>query len=162
MDWEQIKGLKDKPRFVYEGKGTIPSKNDGGSLLIPIDITSDAHFYSELITITYQTLSDAGDPKDDGVNHLSLKITDGSTRRELNTDFIDRAPFSSPGRQRTQGIAGDPSQELHVSGFPWPYLWESNGAIQLDVRNDSDVPLKVTFQFHGFKYPVSIWGAVDE
>jgi len=151
MNWEEIKLLQKKPRFVYEGKDTVPGRSLGGSKLIVIDITSDAHFYSELLTITYNTLDDDGN--DDGVNHLSVKITDGEIRRELNTDFIDLAPFAVPGRQRTPGVPGDPGNELHVAGFPWPYLWGANGSINLDTRNDSDSELTVTYQFHGFKFP---------
>lgn len=159
LNWEEIKQIQKSPRFVYEGKDVIPPKSTGGAKLINIDITSDAHFYSEVLTITYNTLDDNGD--DDGVNHLSVRITDGDIRRELNTDFIDLANIAVPGRQRTTGIPGDPSSELHVPGFPWPYLWSANGAIQLDTRNDSESEINVTYQFHGFKFPVSVFGAIE-
>lgn len=167
LNWEQIKELRKTPRFVYEGKGTIPAKASGGAKLIPIDITSDAHFYSEVVTISYQTLNivDVGGVPtlvDDGVNHLSVKITDGSIGREMNTDFIDLAPFAAYGRERSPGVAGDPSSELHIPGFPWPYLWESRGAINLDTRNDSDSEIKVTYQFHGYKYKVKVFGDLEK
>lgn len=115
-------------------------------------IQNGFHFWSEFLTITYNTLSDAG--ADDGVNRFTAQFKSGANQIGLSNDFIDLATIATPGRQRTIGVAGDPSQPLHIQGLPWPYLYESNGSIIVDLRKSGTSTQTVKFVWTGFLIPV--------
>jgi len=116
-------------------------------------IQNGFHFWSEFLTTTYPTIADNG--TDDGVNRISAQFKSGSNQIGLSNDFIDLATIAVPGRQRTIGVAGDPSQGLQVQGFPWPYLYEATGSIIVDLRKEGTSTETVRFVFTGFIIPVS-------
>jgi len=127
----------------------------GGATLSDLpqkQIQNGFHFWSEFLTITYPTISSAG--LDDGVNNLSAQFKSGSNQIGLSNDFIDLATIAVPGRQRSPGLAGDPSQPLNIQGFPWPYLYEATGAIMVDLRKTGTSVETVRFVWTGFLIPV--------
>jgi len=131
------------------------------STIVPATSTSDLpqkqiqngfHFWSEILTITYGTIADGG--TDDGVNRFTAQFKSGSNQIGLSNDFIDLACIAAPGRQRTIGVAGDPSNSLHIAGFPWPYLYEATGSIIVDLRKSGTSTQTCKFVWTGFLIPV--------
>jgi hypothetical protein len=116
-------------------------------------IQNGFHFWSEFLTITYNTLVDGG-AADDGVNRFTAQFKSGANQIGLSNDFIDLATIATPGRQRTIGIAGDPSLPLHIQGFPWPYLYEATGSVIVDLRKTGTSTQTVRFVWTGFLIPV--------
>lgn len=136
--------------FQYALQSTIV----GASSDLPQkQIQNGFHFWSEFLTITYNTLADGG-AADDGVNRFTAQFKSGSNQIGLSNDFIDLATIATPGRQRTIAIAGDASQSLHIQGFPWPYLYEATGAIMVDLRKSGTSTQTVRFVWTGFLIPV--------
>lgn len=137
--------------FQYALSSTIA----GASSDLPQkQIQNGFHFWSEFLTITYNTLADGG-AADDGVNRFTAQFKSGANQIGLSNDLIDLATIATPGRQRTVGIAGDPSQPLHIQGFPWPYLYEATGSIIVDLRKSGTSTQTVRFVWTGFLVPVS-------
>lgn len=135
--------------FQYALSSTIAG---AGSDLPQKQIQNGFHFWSEFLTVTYNTLSDGG--ADDGVNRFTAQFKSGSNQIGLSNDFIDLATIATPGRQRTIGVAGDPSLPLHIQGFPWPYLYEATGSIIVDLRKTGTSTQTVRFVWTGFLIPV--------
>lgn len=128
----------------------------GGAAEAQINISSSEHFYSEFVTISYNTLDAGG--LDDGVTHLSVQIRDSAGSLTLTDQQVPLELLAAPGRQRTTAVAGDPSLPLHIQGFPFPYLWEASGNIIMDFRNNIDADQVVNVAWHGWKYPVWSFG----
>lgn len=122
-----------------------------GSDLPQKQIQNGFHFWSEFLTVTYNTVSDAG--LDDGVNRFSAQFKSGANQIGLSNDLIDLATIATPGRQRTAALAGDPNQTLQVQGFPWPYLYEATGSIVVDLRKAGTSTQTVRFVWTGFLVP---------
>lgn len=139
--------------FIFTGTKTVPA---GGSIVLQLPIGNDAHFASWFFTCTYPTIQ-AG--VDDGVSRLAVQVRDDASQRALSNDFVDLATIAVPGRRRTVGIAGDPSQAINIPGMPFPRLWEANSNIEMDFRNTSDTDAEVKIAWHGYKYPTWIYGA---
>lgn len=136
--------------FQYALSSTIA----GASSDLPQkQIQNGFHFWSKILTITYNTLADGG-AVDDGVNRFSAQFKSGSNQIALSNDLIDLATIATPGRQRTIGIAGDASQGLAIQGFPWPYLYEATGSIMVDLRKSGTSTQTVRFVWTGFLIPV--------
>jgi len=114
-------------------------------------IQNGFHFWSEFMTITYNTVTVAG--ADDGVCQLSAQFKSGSNQIGLSNYFIDLATVATPGRQRTVAVAGDPSNGLQIQGFPWPYLYEAAGAIIVDLRKSIAAAITTKFVWTGFLIP---------
>jgi hypothetical protein len=124
-----------------------------GSDLPQKQIQNGFHFWSELLTITYPTIADGG--TDDGVCRFTAQFKSGSNQIALSNDFIDLATIAAPGRVRTLAVAGDPSSSLHITGFPWPYLYEATGSIIVDLRKTGTSTGRVRFVWTGFLIPVN-------
>lgn len=135
--------------FQYALNSTIAG---AGAALPQQQIQNGFHFWSEFLTITYNTLADGG-AADDGVNRFSAQFKSGANQIGLSNDFIDLATIATPGRQRTIGIAGDPSQSLNIQGFPWPYLYEATGSIMVDLRKIGTSTQTARFVWTGFLIP---------
>ena len=137
-------------RFLYTGTKTIPALAQAGSAILQIQIQNDAHFLSEFFTVTYPTVDGEAD---DGVTRLSVSLMDG-TQLKLTSDFVDLATIATPGRQRSAGIAGDPSLPLHIQGLPFLHVWESTSQILMDMRNTADTAASVSWTWSGYKIPL--------
>lgn len=135
--------------FQYALSSTIAG---AGSALPQKQIQNGFHFWSEFLTVTYNTLSDGG--ADDGVNRFTAQFKSGANQIGLSNDLIDLSTIATPGRQRTIAVAGDPNQELHIQGFPWPYLYEATGSIIVDLRKSGTSTQTVRFVWTGFLIPV--------
>lgn len=138
-------------KFLYPLIGTITPLSTSGSVFLERVVQNDADFLCLSMSCTYQTKFTG--PVDDGVNRLTAKFKDGGSQITLVDDFVDLATIASPGRQRSVGLAGDPSQGLNIPGWPWLHLYPANGAIQIELRNSSTQSLDVSFTFDGFKVP---------
>lgn len=122
-------------------------------------IQSGFHFWSEFLTITFETLdTEDGSVTDTGVCMMSAQFKSGSNQIGLSNDFIDLQTIAVPGRVQAFGIAGNPSNPLHIQGFPWPYLYESTGSITIDLRKNvlGNADTKTKFVFTGFLIPTFI------
>lgn len=144
-------------KFQYPLSGTVTPLTQAGSVLLTRNIQNDADFLCLDMTCTFQTLT-AG-PADSGVNNLSFKIKDGASQLSLVDDFVDLGTVATPGRVRTLGVAGDPSNALGIPGFPFLHLFRASGQIQLELRNPGTVAEDVKFTFDGYKIPR---GKIDE
>lgn len=136
--------------FQYALSSTIAG---AGSDLPQKQIQNGFHFWSEFLTMTYNTLSDGG--ADDGVNRFTAQFKSGANQIGLSNDLIDLATIAAPGRQRTVGVAGDPSLPLHIQGLPWPYLYEATGSIIVDLRKSGTSTQTIRFVWTGFLIPVA-------
>ena len=133
--------------FQYEFQATVPAL---GTAFPTKQIQNGFHFFCEMLTLSYPTVN-AG--VDDGVTRLSGVFKSGTNQIGLSSGAINFANIAVPGRQRTVGLAGDPSQGINIPGFPWPYLYESSGSISCDVSNAASVAAIVDFTFTGFLIP---------
>ncbi len=146
--------------FQYALQSTLP--NQGAySDLAQVAMQSGFHFWSEFLTITYNTLAD-GSATDDGVCRFSAQFKSGGNQIGLSNGQIDLATIAAPGRVRTIGIAGDPAQQLHIQGLPWPYLYEATGAIIADVRKAGTGVGTVKFVWTGFLIPLERCRTAEE
>ena len=93
--------------FKYTGSVSIAASGTG---VVNISVSSDAHFRCEYITASFTTLTGAA--ADGGANGISMRMIDQGRSLTLFDDFISAELFSSPGRQRVSGVAGDPSNQL--------------------------------------------------
>lgn len=161
MDFATVRRLKAQ-KFLYTLGGTIPAANgpSAGALELSTPIQQGFSFWSEIMTIAFTTLNDAG--ADNGVNYLTAQFKDGANQLGLSNTFIDLATLAAPGRQRSIGVAGDPSNQLATLGVPFPHLWLSTGTIIADVRNASNTGNLVRFTWNGYLIPDSQMAAFDQ
>lgn len=132
------------------------------------DLQAAYHFFSAFWTVTYPTKQNVGTPPvltDDGVTRLAVRFKDKSRSTNLTTEnFLDLATLGAPGRQRTPGVTGDPSQQLHITGVEWPYLYEAKGGVVVEVANNANVDYAagdVNFTFKGYLIPTAVFATGD-
>lgn len=114
-----------------------------------IDIKSDAHFMVEYVTGNFTTLNGAG-PADDGTNHITLRITDGSNDLKLFDAPVPLDLFLSPGRVLAAGVAGNPSNQLFYP-IKFEHTFPASGKIILEFQNNADQDNEVNLLFMGRK-----------
>jgi hypothetical protein len=132
--------------FCIPAQIIIPANAGGPDLTI--DIKRDAHFECFFITGSFQTLNVAG--ADDGVNHVSIRISDGSNDLKLMDNFIPANLFLSPGRTLTPGVAGNPSNSLFYP-FPFYHIFPANGGIIVESANNGATQNVLNLLFWGKK-----------
>lgn len=137
-------------KFIYPNNGTALA---GRTTPFNVVVQNDADFLCLAVTMVFPTIDDDSGTVDNGVNLLSATFSDGASQLPLSNDFVDLSTIAAPGRQRYPGVSGDPSNALNIPGYPWLHLYEGNGAIQMQVANDSalDIPLKTSWD--GYKVP---------
>ena len=160
MDFMTVRRLKAR-KFAYTLAGSVPAFNgpQAGALELSEPIQQGFHFWSEIMTISFTTLNSAG--ADDGVSQLTCQFKDGANQLGLSNTFVDLATISAPGRQRSTGVAGDPSNQLQTTGVPWPHLWLGTGAIIADMRNASNTANMVDLTWNGYLIPESMINQFD-
>lgn len=126
---------------------------NGGAPDLTIDIKSDAHFECHYITGNFTTLNEAG--ADDGTNHISLRITDGSNDLKLMNNFIPANLILSPGRVLAAGVAGNPSSNLFYP-FPFYHIFPASGGIVIESQNDGATDNVLNLLFWGKKLRASL------
>jgi len=123
-----------------------------------LDIKADGHFKCEVVTGNFTTLIDdplnPGTTIDDGTNHLTVQILDGSNELRLFDGQVPLDLFLTPGRVLSQPsplvIAGNPSNALfYPTGMK--HIFGAKGSIDLRFRNNSTVANTVNLLFMGYK-----------
>jgi len=148
-------------KFYYTLAGLIPALNgpQAGRSELQQNIQAGFHFWCELLTVSFSTVNSAG--VDDGVCTLSAQFKDGANQVGLSNTFVNLSLLSAPGRQRSVGLAGDPSNQLATPGLPWPHLYIETGGIITDLSNASNSPNQVNLGYSGYLIPVSMLGKFD-
>jgi len=127
---------------------TIPALSEVNAR---IDITTLGHFMMQSFTGSYTTkILDGQDPTDDGINHLSIKMLDGSNNRTLFEDYIPASLILSPGREKILPAVGNDSEPLRLE-YSFIYTFAMNGAIQVNIKNDSDYENILKMAFKGIR-----------
>lgn len=137
--------------FKYFGSVSIPAVGAGGAAQLSISVSSDAHFRCRYITASYTTLDVGG--ADGGANGITMQLVDQGRSLTLFDDQISAELFSSPGRQRSSGVAGDPSNQLFYP-IDFDYMFLANSTIFCDLRNTLATANTFNICFHGSKYRV--------
>ncbi len=160
MDFATVRRLKAR-KFLYTLSGSVPAFNgsNAGALELTQPIQQGFHFWSEILTISFTTLNSAG--ADDGVNQITAQFKDGANQLGLSNTFIDLATLSAPGRQRSTGVAGDPSNQLSTAGIPFPHLWLGTGSLIADLRNASNTANNFRGTWNGYLIPESMINQFD-
>lgn len=132
--------------FKYTTGGNVPANS---SAIFEIAISADAAFHAQSVTGEFTTLNAGG--ADGGANGLTMQWFDDGRDLRLFNDFIPCSLVFSPGRQRSSGIAGDPSQQLF---FPieFDYLFKPTSTFRCEVRNSLATDNNFQMCFHGTKY----------
>jgi hypothetical protein len=147
--------MKDLQQIQYDNclyiRGVVPSLANGGRLSDQINIGALGDFRIERFTLDYTTLIyDAQDTyKDDGVDHMAIKLTDGNTGYQLFENLIPLHLWAMPGRTRFYdsavafitdplGAAPPASEPLLYPGFPFQFLLAANNILEIEASNDSD------------------------
>ncbi len=128
--------------------GTVPASS---TLTEDIVINNDVHFVSETMTGWYTTLIVGG--ADGGASQISavIKLV---AKYDLYYDAIDLASFLSPGRQRSSGVAGDPS---NTPFYPKKFynLFPARSIIRCTFTSAAVVDNEVEIALHGREYIVA-------
>ncbi len=86
-----------------------------GNQTYKLQVPANGSFEVEQLLITYTTLDDdGGNPVDNGVSGISLKIKDRGTQREL-TDLLPIESIATPGRVKSLAASGADSNVLQIS-----------------------------------------------
>ena len=114
-----------------------------------VDISADSAFHCQSITGQFTTLTGAA--ADGGANGLTMQWFDDGRDLRLFNDFIPCSLVFSPGRQRSSGVAGDPSNQLF---FPieFDYLFKPTSAFRIEVRSTLAFANDFQICLHGTKY----------
>jgi hypothetical protein len=117
---------------------------NSGAPDVTVNIKSDAHFECFFLTGSFTTLNVAG--ADDGTNHISVRISDGSNDLKMMDNFIPANLFMSPGRVLAPATAGNPSNTLFYP-FPFYHIFPASGGIIIESQNagGSDNTLNLLF-----------------
>src|SRR5690606_4455428 len=126
-----------------------------GGADISIDIKRDAHFECYFLTGSFTTLTGGAD---DGVNHVSIRISDGSNDLKLMENFIPANLFLSPGRALSSGIDGNPTNQL-IYPFPFYPIFPANGSIIVEGANNGTTQNVLNLLFWGKKLRATIGDA---
>lgn len=120
----------------------------GESEVMDMGIAASHDFACLYLKGTFTTNTVAGD---DGVCQMAAKITDNGSQTILWPDPVNLALELSPGRQRTTGIAGDPSSQLFYPQ-PFEHMFRATADIHVEVFNASDIVNTCFMAFIGNKY----------
>ena len=145
-----MREMDHRRSFIYYASGIVPANS---STTVQVNITAEAAFHCQCFTGSFTTLGAGG--ADDGVNHLSCKLSDSGRSITLFSDFIPLSLFLSPGRRRTSAVAGDAGNQLF---FPveFDYTFAPVSTIVLDLKNDSATDNTFEWAFLGEKLFVDV------
>jgi len=99
-----------------------------------VQISDDGHFKSFYMGGQYTTRT--GESTDGGACQVSVKIVDNGRRWDIIDNLAPMSLFTSPGRQRVSGVAGDPSNPLFVP-IEFPYIFLAGTTIKIEYANAS-------------------------
>jgi hypothetical protein len=129
----------------------VPELAAGGTAYVSVSVGSHGAFRALKImgkfTSLYIDAAQAGAITDDGVCHLTGKLSDQNANIPMFGDFCSLDLFLTPGRVRRMGVglpypAGGvimPSNPLNVP-ILLDYVFAPNNTIGLELKNDSNTP----------------------
>lgn len=140
---------KKQYQFFYYASGVVPA---GGQQTFNVAISADAHFLCTYFTGDVTSLN-GGAGADGGQVQVSCQLFDNGRNLSLFDNAIPLSLFLSPGRTRTSGTAGDPSNSLF---FPveYNYLFLASSTIRMVMTNAATDDNVFRWCFHGYKYRV--------
>lgn len=121
MDWQRLQWLSFSQ--------TVAANTSGSQNL---KVSDAGHFKSYYLGGQYTTLT--AETTDGGACLMSVKITDNGRRWEIFDNLIPMSLFCSPGRQRSSGVAGDPSNPLFYP-IEFPYIFLAGTSIKIEWTN---------------------------
>ncbi len=142
--------------YVIPARIVVPAGAGGPDLTI--DIKRDAHFECFFVTGDFTTLTDDEGTVDDGLNHISLRFSDGSNDLKLMDNFVPANLFLSPGRTLAPGVTGNPTNQLFYP-FPFYHIFPANGGIVIESQNSGGAENVVNLLFWGKKLRAQIGDA---
>lgn len=95
----------------------------------------DKWFFSELLNTSFTTIYGAAD---DGVCRLTHTIKDRTGDFYLTDGDVPLEVMAIPGRVRSSGVAGDPSNTPCTTGFPLNHLFVPGTYIDESYANTGD------------------------
>jgi len=113
-----------------------------------IQISDDGHFKSYYLGGQYTSLS--AEDTDSGQCPISIKISDNGRRWDIMDNLAPMSLFCSPGRQRSSGVAGDPSNPLFVP-VEFPYIFLAGTTIRIEYANNAQYANTFWLIFYGDK-----------
>ncbi len=134
--------------WLYTIPVQIAIPANSGAPDVTVNIKSDAHFECFFITGDFTTLNVAN--ADDGTNHVSVRISDGSNDLKLMDNFIPANLFLSPGRVLAPATAGNPSNNLFYP-FPFYHIFPASGGIIIEAQNAGATANTLNLLFWGKK-----------
>lgn len=108
---------------------TVPANTNGSDV---VQISDDGHFKSVFLGGQYSSLT--AEDTDGGACQISVKIVDNGRRWDIIDNLTPMSLFCSPGRQRSSGIAGDPSNPLFYP-VEFPYIFLAGTTIRVEYAN---------------------------
>lgn len=124
---------------------TIPANTNGSD---PVLISKDGHFKSFYLGGQYTTLT--AEDADGGACQVSVKIIDNGRRWAILDNLTPMSLFCSPGRQRSSGVAGDPSNPLYYP-IEFPYYFLAGTNFTVEYSNASAYANTIWLIFYGNK-----------
>lgn len=97
-----------------------------------VKVSDDGHFKSYYLGGQYTTLT--AESTDGGACTTSIRIVDNGRRWNIMDNLTPMSLFCSPGRQRSSGIAGDPSNPLFYP-VEFPYFFMAGTSFQVEYTN---------------------------
>lgn len=120
--------------------------NTSGSRTIAI--SDDGHFKSYYLGGQYTTLT--AQSTDGGACNLSVRIVDNGRRWHIIDNLCPMSLFCSPGRQRSSGVAGDPSNPLFYP-VEFPYFFLAGTSMSIEYTNAAAYANTIWLIFYGDK-----------
>lgn len=148
MDIRQlISEYREKsPQWLF-GSAVLPASGPGQ---IQLSVPVGFYFQSQYLAGSYTTINGGVDV---GVCGVSLQIEDKGKHLRLTDALIPLSLFCSPGRQRTSGVAGDPSHQLFMP-IEFNHLFRPVSTIQIDLQNAFTSPNTVNIVIMGIAWYV--------
>lgn len=128
------------PQWLY-GSAVVAAGAAAGQ--IQIGVPSSYYFHCHYLSGSYTSINGGVDV---GVNGLSMRLEDQGKHLVIFDAFIPCSLFLSPGRQRTSGVAGDPSHPFFMP-VELDHLFRPISTINVQVANafTSDCTLNLVF-----------------
>lgn len=123
----------------------VPANSNGSDV---VQISDDGAFESLFLGGQYTTLT--GEETDGGACTVSVKIHDNGRRWDIIDNLVPMSLFCSPGRQRSSGVAGDPSNPLFYP-IEFPYMFLAGTSIRVEYSNSSDFANQIWLIWYGDK-----------
>jgi len=121
MSWERMLWLTFSK--------TVPANTSGSDV---VQISDDGHFKSYYLGGQFTSLT--AEDTDGGACGINVKIHDNGRRWDIIDNLTPMSLFCSPGRQRSSGVAGDPSNPLFYP-VEFPYIFMAGTTIRVEYTN---------------------------